>query len=53
MLLTIFPLCLAVVGAPLYLLATRAELKEMGRLAFACGLLALAFSLAQHVVRIG
>lgn len=53
MLLAIFPLYLAVVGALLYLLATRAELKEMGRTRMRGGLLALAFSLAQHVVRIG
>ncbi len=53
MAIAILPVVFAIVGALLYVLATRAELKELGRLTFASGMLALAFALAAHVVRIG
>ncbi len=53
MLLAVFPLILAIVGALAYALSSNAKVSELGRLAFASGLIALAFALASHVVRIG
>jgi Na+/phosphate symporter len=53
MIIAIFPLVLVILGALLYAVASNEKVKELGRLTFACGLLALAFALAQHVVHIG
>ncbi len=53
MAIAIFPLVLAIVGALVYALSTNAKAAELGRLAYACGMLALAFALAAHVVRLG
>jgi Na+/phosphate symporter len=46
MVTALIPFVIAAVGAVLYLVSTRAELKEIGRLVFAAGMFALAFSLA-------
>ncbi len=49
----IFPAVLVIVGMLVYLLASKPETKEMGRLAFACGLLVLAYAFVGSVVRVG
>ena len=53
MLLAVFPLLLTIGGAFFYAVPENPKLSELGRIAFACGLLALALALSQHVVRIG
>ena len=53
MAIAIFPILLIVVGALVYALSSNAKGAEMGRLTFACGMLALAFALAAHVVHLG
>jgi Na+/phosphate symporter len=52
MIIATVPLLVCVIGALIYALTTRAELKEMGRLMFACGLLVALFVAAKHVVNI-
>lgn len=47
------PALVCVLGALVYVLAKQPKVAEMGRLAFACGLLAELFALAKHVVHIG
>ncbi len=47
------PLLVCVVGALVYGLASNPKAQELGRLAYACGLVAFCFALASHVVRIG
>jgi sugar/nucleoside kinase (ribokinase family) len=46
MLIAVIPLLVAVAGALVYALAANPKLAEMGRLAFACGVLALMFALS-------
>lgn len=46
------PLLVALIGVLTYALATRAELKEIGRLMFGCGLLVSLFVVATHVWRL-
>ncbi len=41
----VLPLLVAIVGLLLYVLATRAEVKEIGRLMFGAGLLVALFTL--------
>lgn len=53
MLLAIFPLLLAILGALVYALAGNPKLAELGRGAYWAGLFALAFTLAAHTVHIG
>lgn len=53
MMIAIFPLLLAIVGALVYGLASNGKAAEIGRLAYACGLLALAFALASRMVHLG
>ena len=53
MALAIIPVAFALIGALVYVLSANAKAAELGRLTFACGMLALAFALAQHVVRLG
>ncbi len=53
MLIAIVPLLVAVTGALIYALAANPKLSEMGRLAFACGVLALMFALAGKTLRLG
>lgn len=51
MLMTIvLPLLVALLGAFTYALAANPKLSEIGRLAFACGLLVTLFVLSQHVL---
>jgi Na+/phosphate symporter len=45
-------LLVAVVGLLLYFMATRAEVKEVGRLMFACGLLAWLLKVSEPMVSI-
>ena len=53
MAIAIFPIVLAIVGALVYALSSNTKAAEIGRLTFACGMLALAFALAAHVVHLG
>ena len=53
MLIAIVPMLVMIAGLVLYLVATRAEVKECGRLAFGCGLLVLVWILGGHTVRLG
>lgn len=53
MVLAIFPLVLAVIGALVYALSSNAKAAEIGRITFAAGIFALAFALAAHTVHIG
>lgn len=46
----ILPALVAVVGVLVYALASNAKVAEIGRLAYACGLLVTLFELATHVV---
>lgn len=46
------PLVIAIVGALAYVLSTNGKVAELGRLCFGCGMLAICFSYAGHVVRI-
>lgn len=50
--IAIIPLVLALIGALAYGLSNNQKVGELGRIAFAAGLFALAFSLASHVVKL-
>lgn len=52
--IAILPLVVAVLGALVYALATNAKAAELGRIAFACGLLValLAFGATHWAVRL-
>lgn len=52
MLIAVYPLVLAVIGALVYALATNAVAKELGRITFAAGIFAFAFATAQHVFHV-
>lgn len=45
-------LLVALIGAVVYYVATRAETKELGRLSFACGLLAFLIKLSPAMVSV-
>lgn len=49
MLSAIIPLVMAVIGALVYAISTNPKVSELGRLLFAAGVFALAFSLAGKV----
>jgi hypothetical protein len=53
MIITIVPLLVAIIGLLMYLLSSNAKVAEVGRLMFACGLLAWLFSTSRASVRIG
>ena len=53
MILALVPALVAVVGALVYALSANPKAAELGRLAFAVGLLWAVYGLAGHVVRIG
>lgn len=53
MLIAIYPLVLAVIGALVFALASNASAKELGRGAYWAGMFALAFVLAHYTVRVG
>ncbi len=53
MFIAVVPLLVAIIGLLLYLLASNAKVAEVGRLMFACGLLALMFASARESIRIG
>ena len=47
----LIPFLVCIIGALTYALAAKAELKEIGRLCFGCGLLVTLFVVATHVVK--
>src|SRR3954470_19496006 len=53
MLITVIPLLVCLLGLLAYALSANAKVVELGRLAFACGLLVTLWSLAGHTVRFG
>ena len=53
MAIAIFPILLIVVGALVYGLASNGKASMLGLVTFGCGMLALAFALAAHVVHLG
>jgi Na+/phosphate symporter len=48
----IIPALIALVGLLIYVLAAKAEAKEIGRLMFGCGLLVTLFAVAHNVVKL-
>jgi len=48
----ILPALVAVLGALAYAITQNAKVAELGRLAYACGLLVTLFVVAQHVARL-
>lgn len=48
--ITFVPGIVAVVGLLIYLMASKAEVKEIGRISFFCGLLVMMFVLAGNKV---
>jgi Na+/phosphate symporter len=48
MMTMLIPLAFAIVGALIYALSANPKLQELGRLLFAAGVFALAFSLASY-----
>ncbi len=50
MIVILFPALVAVVGALAYALATNGKVAEMGRIAFAVGLLVTVYAMAAHDV---
>jgi len=53
MLIAIWPLVIAVIGALVYALAGNAKATELGRITFACGMLWLVYSLVGHTMHLG
>lgn len=53
MLIAVYPLVLAIVGALVFALASNQSAKELGRGAYWAGMFALAFALAHYTVRLG
>lgn len=52
MLIAIVPLVVAIIGLLVYALSANPKVAELGRLAFACGLLVTLFAMAGHTVRL-
>ncbi len=50
--IALVPALVALFGAGLYVLSSKVEVKEMGRIAFACGLLVFVYSMTNHTVRL-
>lgn len=48
----LLPLIVALVGLIVYALSANAKVAELGRLAFACGLLVTLFAFATHGVKL-
>lgn len=53
MMIAVWPLVIAVVGALVYALASNSKASEMGRIAFFVGLLWLVYSLVGHTLKLG
>jgi len=53
MFIAVIPLIVAIVGLLMYILAANAKVAEIGRLMFACRLLALMFASARESIRVG
>jgi Na+/phosphate symporter len=51
--IAIIPAVFAIIGLLVYMLASNPKTVELGRLTFFAGLLALAFVLSGHTVRVG
>lgn len=52
MIIAIVPVIVTIVGVLAYALASNAKIAEIGRLAYACGLLVTLFTLASKVIRL-
>ncbi len=50
--IAIVPLLAAVIGLLIYALSTNAKVCELGRLAYACGLLVTLLVFARHLVKL-
>lgn len=48
----LLPLLVAIIGALVYLAASKAETKELGRLAYGAGLLVTLYAFAAHLVKL-
>lgn len=53
MIIAVVPLLVALIGALTFALSSNGNVKEMGRIAFAVGLLILIWSMAGKIVRFG
>lgn len=51
--IAILPAFVCIAGLLVYMLASNPKAVELGRIAFACGLLVLVYALAGHVVKLG
>jgi len=51
MLIAIWPLVIAVIGALVYALASNSKAAELGRLVFFCGFFWLVYSLVGHTLK--
>ncbi len=52
MLIATIPALVSLVGALAFALSANAKVSELGRIAFACGLVVLMYVLSGHVIRI-
>lgn len=53
MLIAILPVLLILCGLLVWFVSTNSKVAEIGRLAFACGLLELTWTLMRHTIHIG
>lgn len=52
MMIAIVPLLVCIVGLLAYTLSANAKVAELGRIAYACGLLVTVFVMAEHLVKL-
>ncbi len=52
MAIILLPFLVAIIGILAYALASNAKIAEIGRIAFACGLLVTLFYAATHVIKL-
>lgn len=53
MMIAVWPLVIAVIGALVYALASNTKAAELGRIVFMCGFFWLVYSLVGHSLKIG
>lgn len=53
MLIAVIPLVFAIIGVLMWVLATNPIVKDIGRITFACSMLALMFAFAGQTIRLG
>lgn len=53
MLIAIWPLVVAVIGALIYALASNSKASELGRIVFFCGFFWLVYTLVGHTLHLG